>query len=136
MRLAQELAQSDERYVMLYQYGNEANPRAHYEGTALEIIQDLPDLDVFVAGHRPIYGKQMLYFFDDVLRVRAEMPPPKCLPNLLPGGDHKPADESEAAPLDAVFAGGPEREQNRDLRESGPMQIPQQRSPGARQRQL
>lgn len=50
VRLAQEMAQSDERYVMLYQYGNEANPRAHYEGTALEIIQDLPDLDVFVAG--------------------------------------------------------------------------------------
>jgi len=40
----------DERYVMLYQYGNEANPRAHYEGTAVEIINDLPDLDVFVAG--------------------------------------------------------------------------------------
>ena len=50
VRLAQELAQSDERYVMLYQYGNDANPRAHYEGTALEIIQDLPDLDIFVAG--------------------------------------------------------------------------------------
>jgi len=50
VRLAQEMAQSDERYVMLYQYGNEANPRAHYEGTAQEIIQDLPDLDVFVAG--------------------------------------------------------------------------------------
>jgi len=50
VKLAQELAQSDERYVMLYQYGNEANPRAHYEGTALEIIRDLPDLDVFVAG--------------------------------------------------------------------------------------
>src|SRR5207244_7398173 len=40
----------DERYVMLYQYGNQANPRAHYYGTAVEIIQDLPDLDVFVAG--------------------------------------------------------------------------------------
>src|SRR5256884_5395451 len=50
VRLAQELAQSDERYIMLYQYGNEANPRAHYEGTALEIIKSLPDLDVFVAG--------------------------------------------------------------------------------------
>src|SRR5437764_5285537 len=50
VKLAQELAQNDDRYVMLYQYGNEANPRAHYEGTALEIIQDLPDLDVFVAG--------------------------------------------------------------------------------------
>jgi len=50
VRLAKELAQSDERYVMLYQYGNDANPRAHYEGTAVEIIRDLPDLDVFVAG--------------------------------------------------------------------------------------
>jgi len=50
VKLAQELAQNDERYFMLYQYGNEANPRAHYEGTAVEIIEDLPDLDVFVAG--------------------------------------------------------------------------------------
>jgi len=47
---AQELASKDDKYVMLYQYGNDANPRAHYEGTALEIIKDLPDLDVFVAG--------------------------------------------------------------------------------------
>ncbi len=48
--LAKELASSDDRYVMLYQYGNEANPRAHYEGTAVEIIRDLPAVDVFVAG--------------------------------------------------------------------------------------
>lgn len=50
VRLAKELAANDDRYVMLYQYGNGANPRAHYEGTAVEIIKDLPDLDVFVAG--------------------------------------------------------------------------------------
>jgi cysteine synthase len=50
VKLAKELASKDDRYVMLYQYGNEANPRAHYEGTALEIINDLPDVDVFVAG--------------------------------------------------------------------------------------
>jgi len=50
VRLAKQLAQSDERYFMLYQYGNEANPRAHYEGTAQEIINDLPDVNVFVAG--------------------------------------------------------------------------------------
>ncbi|HEV2580222.1 MAG TPA: cysteine synthase family protein [Ktedonobacteraceae bacterium] len=50
VRLAQELAGADDRYVMLYQYGNSANPRAHYEGTAPEIIRDLPDVDVFVAG--------------------------------------------------------------------------------------
>ncbi|GCE16893.1 hypothetical protein KDK_06930 [Dictyobacter kobayashii] len=50
VRRAKELVQEDDRYVMLYQYGNPANPRAHYEGTAVEIIQDLPDIDVFVAG--------------------------------------------------------------------------------------
>lgn len=50
VRMAQEMARSDDRYVMLYQYGNSANPRAHYEGTAVEIIRDLPDIDVFVAG--------------------------------------------------------------------------------------
>jgi [CysO sulfur-carrier protein]-thiocarboxylate-dependent cysteine synthase len=50
VKLAKELAEEDDRYVMLSQYGNPANPRAHYEGTAVEIIQDLPDIDVFVAG--------------------------------------------------------------------------------------
>ncbi len=50
VKLAKEIAEGNDRYFMLYQYGNDANPRAHYDGTALEIIQDLPDLDVFVAG--------------------------------------------------------------------------------------
>ena len=35
---------------MPFQYGNPANPRAHYEGTAAEILRDCPELDVFVAG--------------------------------------------------------------------------------------
>lgn len=35
---------------MPFQYGNPANPRAHYEGTAAEIVRDCPELDVFVAG--------------------------------------------------------------------------------------
>jgi [CysO sulfur-carrier protein]-thiocarboxylate-dependent cysteine synthase len=50
VRLARRMAEEDPRYVLLYQYGNPANPRAHYETTAPEIIADLPDLDVFVAG--------------------------------------------------------------------------------------
>jgi cysteine synthase len=50
VRLAQELATRDDRYVMLFQYGNEANPRAHYEGTGAEIVRDLPRLDALVAG--------------------------------------------------------------------------------------
>jgi len=35
---------------MPFQYGNPANPRAHYEGTAEEIVRDCPEVDVFVAG--------------------------------------------------------------------------------------
>jgi len=48
--MAKELASNNEQYVMLYQYGNPANPQAHYYGTAVEIIHDLPAVDVFVAG--------------------------------------------------------------------------------------
>jgi len=50
VRLAQELAAADSRYVMLFQYANEANPRAHYEGTGAEIVRDLPRIDALVAG--------------------------------------------------------------------------------------
>src|SRR5262245_30912764 len=50
VRLAQELAASDDRYVMLFQYANEANPRAHYEGTGGEIVRDLGPVDALVAG--------------------------------------------------------------------------------------
>ena len=48
--LAQEMAAADDRYVMLYQYGNPANPQAHYETTAPEIIRDVPEVTHFVAG--------------------------------------------------------------------------------------
>jgi cysteine synthase B len=48
--LARELAASDPRYVMPYQYGNQANPRVHEETTGPEILADCPDVDVFVAG--------------------------------------------------------------------------------------
>ncbi|MDA0734547.1 MAG: cysteine synthase family protein [Chloroflexi bacterium] len=37
-------------YLMMYQYGNEGNPEAHYQGTGREIIEALPDVDMFVAG--------------------------------------------------------------------------------------
>jgi cysteine synthase B len=48
--LAKKLADENPDYYMPYQYGNEANPQAHYETTGPEIIRDLPDVDVFVAG--------------------------------------------------------------------------------------
>jgi cysteine synthase len=50
VRLAQELAAADDRYVMLFQYANEANPGAHYDGTGAEIVADLPRIDALVAG--------------------------------------------------------------------------------------
>ncbi len=50
VKLAQEIAAGDDRYVMLFQYANEANPRAHYEGTGAEIVRDLPRVDALVAG--------------------------------------------------------------------------------------
>jgi len=48
--MALEMAESDPSYYMPYQYGNEANPRAHYEGTAVEILEELDDVAAFVAG--------------------------------------------------------------------------------------
>jgi cysteine synthase B len=50
IEVAQELAAADPSLVMLYQYGNDANPRAHYETTGPEILRDLPEIDVLVAG--------------------------------------------------------------------------------------
>ncbi len=48
--VAQQIAAEDPTYYMPYQYGNEANPRAHYETTGPEVLRDVPDIDVFVAG--------------------------------------------------------------------------------------
>ncbi len=50
IKMAQEIHAQHPEYFMPYQYGNEANPRAHYETTAAEIIRDLPEVDVFMAG--------------------------------------------------------------------------------------
>ena len=50
IRRAQEIAADDPSYVFLYQYGNPANPLAHYEGTGPEIWRDCPEVDTFVAG--------------------------------------------------------------------------------------
>jgi len=50
IRLAQELADANPSPFMPYQYGNEANPRVHFETTGPEILSQVPDVDVFVAG--------------------------------------------------------------------------------------
>jgi [CysO sulfur-carrier protein]-thiocarboxylate-dependent cysteine synthase len=50
VRRALELAEAEPRYFMPFQYANEANPRAHYEGTGAEIAEALDRVDVLVAG--------------------------------------------------------------------------------------
>ena len=50
VRLALELAEREPRYFMPFQYANEANPRAHYDGTGTEIAEALDRVDVLVAG--------------------------------------------------------------------------------------
>jgi [CysO sulfur-carrier protein]-thiocarboxylate-dependent cysteine synthase len=50
VRMAQSLAAEHPEWVFLYQYGNPANPRAHYQGTGPEIWRDCPDITHFVAG--------------------------------------------------------------------------------------
>lgn len=50
VRVAKGLAAEHPDWVMLYQYGNSANADAHYEGTAPEILADLPEVTHFVGG--------------------------------------------------------------------------------------
>ena len=50
VRRALELAGREPKYFMPFQYANEANPRAHYEGTGAEIAESLDRVDVLVAG--------------------------------------------------------------------------------------
>jgi [CysO sulfur-carrier protein]-thiocarboxylate-dependent cysteine synthase len=50
VRRAQKLAEEHPDWAFLYQYANEANPRAHYETTGPEILRDVPDITHFVAG--------------------------------------------------------------------------------------
>jgi cysteine synthase len=77
VRLALRLAEEDARYFMLNQYANEANPRAHYEGTGAEVAEALPRVDAFVAGLGTGgtlmgAGERLRESFPDVLVAAAE----------------------------------------------------------------
>lgn len=50
VELATDLAKKNPEWFMPFQYENENNPKAHYETTGQEIIEDLPDIDIFVSG--------------------------------------------------------------------------------------
>ena len=49
IEMAEKLVK-EKGYFMPQQFENEANPQKHYETTAEEILRDIPDIDVFVAG--------------------------------------------------------------------------------------
>jgi len=77
VRLALELAERDPSLFMPFQYANEANPRAHYEGTGAEIVAALDRVDVFVAGLGTGgtlmgAGKRLRESFPDVVVAAAE----------------------------------------------------------------
>ncbi|MBU3689187.1 MAG: cysteine synthase B [Acidimicrobiales bacterium mtb01] len=50
VKRAIEMAAQHPEFCFLYQYANDANPRAHYEGTGPEILRDVPEITHFVAG--------------------------------------------------------------------------------------
>ena len=50
IRMAEKIVADEPGYTYLFQYGNPANPLAHYEHTGPEIWRDCPEIDVFVAG--------------------------------------------------------------------------------------
>jgi cysteine synthase len=80
VRLALELAERDPRYFMPFQYANEANPRAHYEGTGAEIAEALDRVDVLVAGLGTGgtlmgAGERLRVSFPDVIVAAAEPMP-------------------------------------------------------------
>ena len=77
VRVALELAEKDTSFFMPFQYANEANPLAHYEGTGAEIVSALEHVDALVAGLGTGgtlmgAGERLREAFSDVLVVAAE----------------------------------------------------------------
>jgi [CysO sulfur-carrier protein]-thiocarboxylate-dependent cysteine synthase len=77
--MALELAEADSSLYMPYQYGNQANPLAHYNGTALEILEELDEISAFVAGLGTGgtlmgNGRRMKETFGDACKIVAAEP--------------------------------------------------------------
>jgi [CysO sulfur-carrier protein]-thiocarboxylate-dependent cysteine synthase len=76
---ALDMAAADASYYMPYQYGNQANPNAHYNGTALEILEELDEVSAFVAGLGTGgtlmgNGRRLKETFGDAVKVVAAEP--------------------------------------------------------------
>jgi [CysO sulfur-carrier protein]-thiocarboxylate-dependent cysteine synthase len=81
VELALELAAADPSVYMPYQYGNLANPNAHYNGTALEILEELDEVSAFVAGLGTGgtlmgNGRRLKETFGDAVKIIAAEPMP------------------------------------------------------------
>src|SRR3954449_10205458 len=77
--MALEMAGEDSSCYMPYQYGNEANPGAHYNGTALEILEELEEVTAFVAGLGTGgtlmgNGRRLKEAFGDAVKIVADEP--------------------------------------------------------------
>ncbi len=77
--MALEMAEGDSSLYMPYQYGNQANPNAHYNGTALEILEELDEISAFVAGLGTGgtlmgNGRRMKETFGDAVKIVAAEP--------------------------------------------------------------
>ena len=75
--LALALAEREPRYYLPFQYGNDANPQAHYDGTGAEIAAELERVDVVVAGLGTGgtlmgVGRRLREQFSDVVVAAAE----------------------------------------------------------------
>ncbi len=78
---ALEMAAADPGFFMPYQYGNQANPGAHYNGTAVEILEQLDDVAAFVAGLGTGgtlmgCGRRLKETFADAVKIVAAEPMP------------------------------------------------------------
>ena len=87
-------------------------PRKEGTGEDEQIVA-AGDMLIFVSGHRPIYGRQMLYFFDPILKSRAEIAPPRqfyCIRNgalipqepFVPSARRQPQTPPNSAPVAAA----------------------------------
>ena len=99
VRLALELAEGDPSFFMPFQYANEANPRAHYEGTGAEIASNLDRVDVLVAG---------LGTGGTLMGAGARLRESQGRVNHRPGGDPREdrlSLEEQAEPEDGLLVG-------------------------------